>query len=1226
MPWPRIALVPLFLLCASFLGLASCGSRSDILGESDCLADGLCECRNTADCPAGYQCVNGECRLPTDGGALLGFGEICQLDDQCASRFCIPAATGDVSVCTRLCTGTCPDGWACKVRVGDKDVSLCTQEVDRLCSDCSVDGHCNPAFGDYCIELGGLQSCSRDCNYEDCPTGYTCEEVEVTGGMAKQCVPDTGTCACTQKNAGLKRPCENTNAFGICTGESVCQTSGTWSTCSAATPALEICNGVDDDCNGLVDVTDPGIDVTSLPSYPACQKGAGGYCSGTWACQDVGGLFDWVCAALDPQDEICDGLDNNCDGMADEPFVDGQGRYVGIEHCGTCAFDCRNVIMNAATDANGEVLPGAVDCVVIGDEPTCVPVLCAESFYPFPNDVPTQCRPLVSPQCRACSTVLDCSVPEDRCVEVGHDANTYCLQACGPDSDYPGCMGQIGTQDCCPERTLCQLVNGAPVCMPDGDTCECDVDHVGMKRSCIVTGQDGVAKCEGKETCEIAASGMQAWSACETVGTTDEVCDSKDNDCDGEIDEVFINQKGSGTYDTDEHCGSCNHDCKAQWSPEIQHAVGGCKASSTVAPECVIVQCANDTIGGGGTCQRDADCPAGWGCTPPYYQCTQACETATDCPAGGMCADGWCTIGCASSVECTAKFGAPSVCVGGVCRAEYKFSNVDKADSNGCECPTATTLVTDEPDIYPTYPEAGYPYVDRNCDGVDGEAAAALFVWEGTDQSLGTKAHPFRTIAEAINAFDATKHRHVLVASGQYNEAVVLKTGVGLYGGYAPDFTERDIVGYPTFIIGPEPDPTNPNAPRGAVNCDGITTKRTVVAGFAIYGYDIGEQAASGQPGRTTYAVYLRDCSDNMVIANNLVFGGTAGDGGHGKAGDAGASGKNGANGLVAKECNSANCAGETQPGGVAGTNASCGATAGNPGAGANGSMDPQAYGTPLGLNGRGGTNAQYSNASNPQFSNLCKYDCTIAGDLNGLDAQAGANGTTGAAGAGCATGFGTIAGGVWRGGFAANGGTGTVGKGGGGGGAGGCVINTNPPSCTVGNRLGDLGATGGGGGAGGCGGLGGQAGGGGGGSFALFIAFTSSPGSAVPRISGNIVYVGKGGDGGDGAYGGHGGPGGSGGGGGTASPPAWCAGDGGKGGRGGDGGPGGGAGGGCGGVAFGIAGNYITTAQYDTKNAFVQPAGSSGGSAGAGGPSPAGGAADGTPGANGVAGVIHVY
>jgi hypothetical protein len=348
------------------------------------------------------------------------------------------------------------------------------------------------------------------------------------------------------------------------------------------------------------------------------------------------------------------------------------------------------------------------------------------------------------------------------------------------------------------------------------------------------------------------------------------------------------------------------------------------------------------------------------------------------------------------------------------------------------------------------------------------------------------------------------------------------------------------------------------------------------------------------------------------------VVGGRGGDATAAEFGTAGGNGGAGGDGQAARECRTPRCAGEQQAGGEAGVNSSCAGSTGQRGGRVVPTSSTQEYAG--GPNGLGGSNSTYSH-SNASHASYCKYDCTVPerGVVGGA-AQNGSDGHPGTPGQGCSVSIGTIADGDWRSPGGSAGTVGTPGRGGGGGGAGGCALNENPSTCTIGLRVGDLGAAGGGGGAGACGGGSGRGGGGGGASFGILAIGRS------PTIEGNFLDLGFGGTGAAGGAGGYGGLGGPGGRGGPNSSIAWCAGQGGPGGRGGNGGAGAGGGGGCGGSVFGVAGTGLDAARIFSKNTFAPTPLNAAGRGGRGGQSPAGAAAGGTAGQAGVVAELQAF
>ncbi|MCC7538405.1 MAG: VWA domain-containing protein [Deltaproteobacteria bacterium] len=77
--------------------------------------------------------------------------------------------------------------------------------------------------------------------------------------------------------------------------------------------ATEECNGIDDDCDGAVD---PGC-ACSDGATRACGSNIGECAAGTETC--AGGVWGGACMGETTRStELCDGLDNDCDGTADD--------------------------------------------------------------------------------------------------------------------------------------------------------------------------------------------------------------------------------------------------------------------------------------------------------------------------------------------------------------------------------------------------------------------------------------------------------------------------------------------------------------------------------------------------------------------------------------------------------------------------------------------------------------------------------------------------------------------------------------------------------------------------------------------------------------------------------------------------------------------------------------------------------------------------------------------
>jgi len=112
-------------------------------------------------------------------------------------------------------------------------------------------------------------------------------------------------------------------------------------------PGPESCNGRDDDCNGLVDEGNPGGGGACSTGQPgACSSGTQVCSLGALACEPAGG----------PGPELCNGIDDDCDGATDEA-TDSD-----LDLVGDCLDNCPDASNPDQTNGDGDTFGDVCDC------------------------------------------------------------------------------------------------------------------------------------------------------------------------------------------------------------------------------------------------------------------------------------------------------------------------------------------------------------------------------------------------------------------------------------------------------------------------------------------------------------------------------------------------------------------------------------------------------------------------------------------------------------------------------------------------------------------------------------------------------------------------------------------------------------------------------------------------------------------------------------------------
>jgi hypothetical protein len=380
--------------------------------------------------------------------------------------------------------------------------------------DCDADGDgtlakfCDPSSLGDCVD-------SDPAIYPGAP--------EICDGKDNDCVAATpdGSGDTARYNQPTTSPCDPD--MGICAGTYGTQTcsAGSWvDDCAALIAAktqTEDCSNpatlsdtLDNDCDGLTDSAGEALDCTDLcdpdhdgyynsadPTYASLNLFQQLYCS-------VSNLFqDNDCQIYDPAvnpgaEEVCDGIDNNCDGNIDEGVLNTYYQDLDSD-----SFGNPSVSISACSVPAGYVSQSD-DC---NDADSAINPSAAEICDGVDNNCDGQTDPVGICECVVGSPSQACGTDVGEC-EFG-------LTTCTP-TGWGSCMGGVSPSSEIMCNELDEDCNG----MAELGT---DADYDGFK---IEGGLCGPVDCDdSKATVNPGAA---------------EICDGIDNDCDLSIDENVV--------------------------------------------------------------------------------------------------------------------------------------------------------------------------------------------------------------------------------------------------------------------------------------------------------------------------------------------------------------------------------------------------------------------------------------------------------------------------------------------------------------------------------------------------------------------------------------------------------------------------------------------------------------------------------------------------------------
>ncbi|UJR81726.1 MopE-related protein [Sandaracinus amylolyticus] len=389
------------------------------------------------------------------------------------------------------------------------------------------------------------------------------------------------------------------------------------------------CNAIDDDCDGA---TDPGCTCTD-GARRDCGTGPGGgaptnvgECAiGSQIC--VGGSWGSCVGDVSSSAEVCDGLDQDCDGRTDEGTVvttclgDGDGDGYGA---GAATRQCRDATRASA----GYCPPGWTttggDC----------------------NDANASARPMATESCNAidddCDTTIDESTIATGCFPDA-DADTYGIGSATAQcrdatrSAHGFCpLGYTNRGGDCNDSSSAIRPGATEACNGRDDDCDAAADDGAGMICALGTVRAGTG---AYGSCGSVAGTYACNAGCTsetfTPSPPSETCNGSDDDCDGAIDDAFECRQSSTGHACVTGCGTVG----------TRSCSGSCSFGGQTCRGTEICNGCDDDVDGtaddGFTCRlgetRSCTRACGSGSVTGTQRCLADCSGWSDCTATETC-------------------------------------------------------------------------------------------------------------------------------------------------------------------------------------------------------------------------------------------------------------------------------------------------------------------------------------------------------------------------------------------------------------------------------------------------------------------------------------------------------------------------------------------------------------------------------------------------------------